>query len=317
MSYKKADEKTKRRTGKKKAVRKRIWEIRMQGAAFLTVLVMWMILAEGKEMSDGSDAKRTLGNAEEEVISCQLPEQNRKERSEEAAKEIPGDQQQGQERLEAQAGGMGDEGGEVSGKDEWYLILVNSWNPLPAKYEVELELLEDDHAVDKRCYPMLQDMLDDCRAQGLEPLICSSWRSFERQKELYEKKEERLVEEGCPKEQAAEEAAKTVAAPGNSEHQTGLALDLVDSNYPELETAQEDTPVQRWLMANSWKYGFVLRYPAEKSEVTGIIYEPWHYRYVGREAAEEMYRNHLCLEEYLANQYQDTQRRTDENIKAI
>lgn len=300
MSYKKAEEKTKRKTGKKKAVRKRIREIRIQGAAFLTAAAMLMVLAEVGDMSGGSEANRNFGNSEDEMSSSQVPEKNRKEFSRKTAEEIQSDQRQRQKSLEAQAGGMGDEGGEVSEKDEWYLLLVNPWNPLPEEYEVELAMLEDDHAVDKRCYPMLRDMLDDCRAQGLEPLICSSWRSFERQKELYEKKEERLIEEGCPKEQAAAEAAKTVAAPGNSEHQTGLALDLVDSNYPELETVQENTPVQRWLMANSWKYGFVLRYPAEKSEVTGIIYEPWHYRYVGREAAEEMYRNNLCLEEYLA-----------------
>ena len=93
-------------------------------------------------------------------------------------------------------------------------------------------------------------------------------------------------------------AAKTVARPGTSEHQLGLALDIVDADDPQLETWQEETPVQQWLMKNSWKYGFVLRYPPEKSSITGIIYEPWHYRYVGRQAAEEMHKG-LCLEEDL------------------
>ncbi|MFQ7289836.1 MAG: M15 family metallopeptidase [Lacrimispora saccharolytica] len=104
---------------------------------------------------------------------------------------------------------------------------------------------------------------------------------------------------GYPEEDVAVEAAKTVAVPGTSEHELGLALDIVDSSYPELETEQENTPVQRWLMKNSWKYGFVLRYPSDKSALTGIIYEPWHYRYVGKEAAKVMYEEELCLEEYL------------------
>ena len=91
-----------------------------------------------------------------------------------------------------------------------------------------------------------------------------------------------------------------MALPGTSEHQLGLAVDIVDMGYQQLDIEQENTPVQRWLIENSWKYGFVLRYPTEKSEITGIIYEPWHYRYVGKAAAKEMYRKNLCLEEYLA-----------------
>ena len=90
-----------------------------------------------------------------------------------------------------------------------------------------------------------------------------------------------------------------VALPGTSEHQTGLALDIVDAGYQELDEAQENTPVQQWLMRNSWRYGFILRYPTGKSNITGIIYEPWHYRYVGRDAARAIYESGLCLEEYL------------------
>ena len=95
------------------------------------------------------------------------------------------------------------------------------------------------------------------------------------------------------------EAAKTVALPGTSEHQLGLAVDIVDRSNQNLDRTQETTAVQQWLMAHSWEYGFILRYPDEKSETTGIIYEPWHYRYVGKEAAEEIYRQGVCLEEYL------------------
>ena len=90
-----------------------------------------------------------------------------------------------------------------------------------------------------------------------------------------------------------------MAVPGTSEHQTGLALDIVDTSYQILDEAQEDTDVQRWLAEHSWEYGFVLRYPLGKSEITGISYEPWHYRYVGRTAAREMTELGLRLEEYV------------------
>lgn len=90
-----------------------------------------------------------------------------------------------------------------------------------------------------------------------------------------------------------------VAVPGTSEHQTGLAMDIVDVNNQRLDESQESTAVQKWLIEHSLEYGFILRYPTGKSEITGIIYEPWHYRYVGREDAEQIHTLDVCLEEYL------------------
>ena len=184
-------------------------------------------------------------------------------------------------------------------EQEWNLLLVNPWNRIPENYEPELTYLRNGQAVDSRCYPELQQMIDDCRAAGFEPLICASYRTMEKQEALFEDKEANLIREGYPENEVEAEAAKVVAYPGTSEHQLGLALDIVDVSYQQLDTEQENTPVQQWLMKNSWKYGFVLRYPTDKSDITGIIYEPWHYRYVGKEAAAEMYENKLCLEEYL------------------
>ena len=95
------------------------------------------------------------------------------------------------------------------------------------------------------------------------------------------------------------EAARWEAPPGTSEHQTGLALDIVSARYQVLDSAQANTAEQQWLMAHCWEYGFILRYPADKTEITGIGYEPWHYRYVGRETAAAVHESGLCLEEYL------------------
>ena len=96
-----------------------------------------------------------------------------------------------------------------------------------------------------------------------------------------------------------EKAGHQVAVPGTSEHQLGLAVDIVDVNYQLLDTNQENTAVQKWLLENSWRYGFILRYPTDQTDVTGIVYEPWHYRYVGKEYAQDIYKKGLCLEQYL------------------
>ena len=105
--------------------------------------------------------------------------------------------------------------------------------------------------------------------------------------------------QGYSQERAEEAAGELVAVPGTSEHQLGLALDIVDVANQVLDERQENTEVQKWLMKNSWKYGFILRYPTDKSDITGISYGPWQYRYVGKEAAKEIYEAGICLEEYL------------------
>jgi len=184
-------------------------------------------------------------------------------------------------------------------ESDWRLVLVNPWNPLPEDYEITLAELRNDQAVDERCFDSLQAMMEDCRAAGLNPLICSSFRSMETQERLYWAKVDEFLEQGYSQRKAEEEAGKIVAVPGTSEHQLGLAVDIVDARHQILDESQERTKVQRWLIEHCWEYGFILRYPNEKSEITGIIYEPWHYRYVGRETAKEITEQGVCLEEYL------------------
>lgn len=184
-------------------------------------------------------------------------------------------------------------------RTQWNLILVNRWNLLPEDYEPTVKYLNNGHAIDERAYDDLQDMLADCRAAGLSPVICSSYRTMEKQKELFSNKVNEYMAQGYSKNEAEKKAGELVAVPGTSEHQLGLALDIVDMSNQILNESQEDTAVQKWLMDNSWKYGFILRYPTDKSNTTGISYEPWHYRYVGKQAAKEIYDAQICLEEYL------------------
>ena len=184
-------------------------------------------------------------------------------------------------------------------KSQWNLTLVNKWNLLPENHNPSLTQLKNGHAIDERAYPDLQDMMDDCRAAGLNPLICSSYRTMDKQKKLYKNKVDEYLAQGYSQKDAEAAAGELVAVPGTSEHQLGLALDIVDVANQVLDERQENTEVQKWLMKNSWKYGFILRYPTDKSDITGISYGPWHYRYVGKEAAKEIYEAGICLEEYL------------------
>ena len=142
-------------------------------------------------------------------------------------------------------------------------------------------------------------MMDAARAAGYEPLICSSYRTWDKQAELFQKKAQSYLDQGYTQAEAEDQVSFWVARPGTSEHQTGLAVDIVDQNYQLLDEKQENTPVQQWLMAHCTEYGFILRYPTGKSKITGIGYEPWYYRYVGSDAAREITDQGLCLEEYL------------------
>lgn len=184
--------------------------------------------------------------------------------------------------------------------DSWALTLVNWENPVPADYTIpELVELRNGQSFDRRAYPSLQRMMDDCRAAGLDPLICSSYRTEEFQTELFENKAAQYIAQGYDRTEAETLAAGWVARPGTSEHQLGLAVDIVDNGYQSLDETQEQTAVQQWLLEHCQEYGFILRYPTDKAELTGVNYEPWHYRYVGSAAAEIMEQG-ICLEEYLA-----------------
>lgn len=183
---------------------------------------------------------------------------------------------------------------EVQSEKEWQLILVNKWNPIPKNYEVVLTKLQNGQSVDSRIYPKLQQMFDDARADGILPMITSSFRTKEDQQKMMEEKISAYEKEGYSHKGAEKEAEKWVAVPGTSEHELGIAVDISTAD----SARQDASVVWRWLGKNSWKYGFILRYPEEKSKITGVANEPWHFRYVGEEAAKEIYEQGICLEEY-------------------
>ena len=186
------------------------------------------------------------------------------------------------------------------------ILLINPWNYIPEGYETELVTLPNGLAthgiqVSTECYDALIAMLEACNRESPRAVVVSGYRTHEYQTRLYKNKVSRVEAQGYSHEDALVEAAKVVAIPGTSEHQLGLAVDIVDSRSYDLTDIQETLPAQQWLMAHSWEYGFILRYPNDRTEVTGIIYEPWHYRYVGTELAKELFDANLTLEEYLQN----------------
>lgn len=195
----------------------------------------------------------------------------------------------------------------------WNLRLVNRDHPLAADFvPSNLAELPDEswvephvnHRVDARIVEDLTAMLTTAETEGVRPVICSSFRTYDYQENLFENRIERAEHEDHLEGTEAEEAAAFwVAPPGASEHQTGLAVDIVDADYQELDEGQEATATQQWLMAHCAEYGFILRYPTDKSATTGIGYEPWHYRYVGKEAAPAVAESGLCLEEWLTETY--------------
>ena len=188
---------------------------------------------------------------------------------------------------------------------DWRLILVNPKHMLPEDFwvdTVEIDFAEDeDMLIDYRVADALDEMLRDCRSAGCNPQVRAGYRSQATQEYLYEEKiQEWIDDEGYSYEEAEEVASTIVAYPGTSEHQLGLAADISDRDYTVLNSSQADSPTQQWLMEHCQDYGFILRFPDGKSDLTGIIYEPWHYRYVGKEIAAEIMERGICLEEYLA-----------------
>lgn len=185
----------------------------------------------------------------------------------------------------------------TAGEDNgWNLILVNRNNYIPDDYKVELTELSNGQKVDSRIYPKLQEMFDEAREEGLGLFVAAGYRTQEKQQKLLDEKIEEYENEGKSETEAEKLAKEWVAVPGTSEHQLGIAVDI--NADTDISTRDE---VYAWLSRNAYKYGFIKRYPLDKKDITGVINEPWHYRYVGEKAAKEMYFQGICLEEYLNN----------------
>lgn len=183
-------------------------------------------------------------------------------------------------------------------RDDWRLILINKQHPIPENYTFTLGKIKNNMQCDERIIDDLLAMLQGAKDDGVNLVICSPYRDMERQETLFNKKIKRYMNMGMSYMDAYKLSSQTVTVPGASEHQIGLALDIVSDKYSRLDEGFGETEAGIWLKENSAKYGFILRYPKEKEYITGIEYEPWHFRYVGVDAATVITEAGITLEEF-------------------
>ncbi len=183
-------------------------------------------------------------------------------------------------------------------EEEWQLILVNADHAIDQTFKPELSEVQNGYRMDKRALSDAQRMIQDAKEQGVELLVCSGYRSYESQQRHFDNSVQSLKSSGYTEAAAIASTQRLIARPGTSEHQTGLALDIVTPSYQGLDDGFAETDAAKWLLNHAAEYGFILRYPKDKEDITKIGFEPWHYRFVGKEAASEIMGQGICLEEY-------------------
>lgn len=182
--------------------------------------------------------------------------------------------------------------------DDWRLILINKQHPIPEDYQFTLGYLTGSYQCDERIIDDLLLMLKAAKEDGISLRVCSPYRDSERQESLFDRKINKYMSNGYTYIDAYKLSSQAVTVPGSSEHQVGLAIDFISDTYTTLDEGFELTDTGKWLKKHCADYGFALRYPKGKEYITSIEYEPWHFRYVGREAASIMMSEELCLEEF-------------------
>ncbi len=186
----------------------------------------------------------------------------------------------------------------VFDEKDWRLLLVNKQHPIPEDYTFTLGTIKGSMQCDERIIAELFAMLQAAKKDGVNLAICSPYRDLNRQEILFDRKITLYMGQGYSYMEAYKTASQIVTIPGASEHQLGLALDIFSDTYTSLDEGFGETDAGKWLAEHSCEYGFILRYPAQKEYITGIEYEPWHFRYVGKEAATIITEENICLEEF-------------------
>lgn len=254
---------------------------------FLLILIFMYISAHAQLEEERAQAQQaeTLGTGN--AVQAGLA----------AGQEENGEQVMEQEKGDGKAEGQ--EGLILNPEDMWCLILTNAQCPIPEDYlPVLKEVPGQGQSVDERIYDPLMEMLSDMKEQGLSPVVCSGYRTLDKQEMLFNRKVSAYVKQGYSMEEANQMARRLLSIPGSGEHCLGLAVDIYCESYRKLEAGFADTKEGKWLREHCWDYGFILRYDQGKEELTGIDYEPWHFRYVGKAAAQYLKETGMCLEEF-------------------
>lgn len=185
--------------------------------------------------------------------------------------------------------------------DDWRLLLINKQHPVPQDYSFPhgtIKTIKGDMECDERIIDDLLKMMQAASEDGVKLGICSPYRDFNYQEYLFNRKVKAYMAKGMSYMEAYALSSQAVTVPGASEHQLGLAIDFVSDTYVVLDEGFAETRAGIWLEEHCAEYGFILRYPKGKEYVTSIEFEPWHFRYVGKEAAGIIMEEELCLEEF-------------------
>lgn len=181
---------------------------------------------------------------------------------------------------------------------DWRLVLINKQHPIPEDYDFKLGTFTSGMRCDERVIEDLLLMMQAAKEDGLNLVVRSPYRTSDHQEDNFNGRIKSYMRQGLSYMEAYKTTSRVITIPGCSEHEVGLALDITSDSFSPLEQGFADTEEGQWLYKHSYEYGFVLRYPEGKEYITSIEYEPWHFRYVGREAAAVMKEENLCLEEF-------------------
>lgn len=183
---------------------------------------------------------------------------------------------------------------------EDYFFVVNKEILLPDDYSIETDYVQGSYELEIVAAAHCREMIEAAERDGIDLKVLSAYRTIKYQENLIERNiKSRMEDDGMTYEEAVYDVSINIAPAGGSEHNAGLAVDIIDRNHWDTYEAFEDTEEFDWLMKHCTEYGFILRYPKGKEDITGYIYEPWHYRYVGVDYAKAVMDSGLCLEEYL------------------
>lgn len=202
--------------------------------------------------------------------------------------------------------------------NQWAMFLVNNENPLPDNYDsmIKTKLVHTswrEYYMDDRMADYMINMIAAAAKDGINLEVVSAYRTIEYQQQNFDNSVQQRMDNGMTYDEAYADTAKEVAFPGKSEHNAGLSADIMSDEYTSMDDdGFKNTKAYEWLSQHAAEYGFILRYPEGKESETGIIYEPWHYRFVGIYYANEIKNSGLCLEEYF-----ESKGWLDENGKAI
>lgn len=191
-----------------------------------------------------------------------------------------------------------DEDSLVFTSDDWRLVLINKQHPIPDDYEFTLTTITGSMKCDERILEDLLLMLQAAKNDNVNLIICSPYRTDASQVSIFERHVKAYMNKGLNYIDSFKLASQEATVPGYSEHQVGLSIDIYTASHMILDDAYGETEAGRWLAENCSDYGFILRYPKGKEYITSIGYEPWHFRYVGREAAKIIMSGGITLEEF-------------------